>query len=44
MALDILQAQPPLPSFPDAPPIEIEQIDHPGGDILIRGITAGYRG
>ena len=38
------QAQPPLPSFPDAPPIEIEQIDHPGGDILIRGITAGYRG
>lgn len=36
--------QPQLPSFPDAPPIEIEQIDHPGGDILLRGLTAGYRG
>ena len=35
---------PPLPTFPDAPPIEIERIDHPGGDILLRGITAAYRG
>jgi diaminohydroxyphosphoribosylaminopyrimidine deaminase/5-amino-6-(5-phosphoribosylamino)uracil reductase len=34
---------PPLPTFPDAPPIEIERIDHPGGDILIRGITAACR-
>jgi diaminohydroxyphosphoribosylaminopyrimidine deaminase/5-amino-6-(5-phosphoribosylamino)uracil reductase len=33
-----------LPSFADAPPIEIEQIDHPGGDILIRGITVACRG
>jgi diaminohydroxyphosphoribosylaminopyrimidine deaminase/5-amino-6-(5-phosphoribosylamino)uracil reductase len=35
---------PPLPTFPDAPPIEIERIDHPGGDILLRGITAACRG
>ena len=34
---------PPLPRFPDAPPIEIEQIDHPGGDILLRGLTVACR-
>lgn len=38
------QPLPPLPTFPDAPPIEIEQIDHPGGDILLRGITSAYHG
>ena len=35
---------PPLPTFLDAPPIEIERIDHPGGDILLRGITSAGRG
>lgn len=35
---------PPLPTFADSPPIEIERIDHPGGDILLRGITVACRG
>ncbi len=28
-----------LPSFTKTPPIHIEHIDHPGGDILLRGCT-----
>lgn len=27
------------PALPDAPPIDFEQIDHPGGDILVRGLV-----
>lgn len=30
-------AMPPLPTLHDAPPIDIEEIAHPGGDIFIRG-------
>lgn len=37
-------AAPPLPTFADAPPIEIERIDHPGGDILLRGLTSACPG
>ncbi|MFM8635977.1 MAG: bifunctional diaminohydroxyphosphoribosylaminopyrimidine deaminase/5-amino-6-(5-phosphoribosylamino)uracil reductase RibD [Planctomycetia bacterium] len=29
----------PIPTMPDAPPIDIEHVDHPGGDILIRGVV-----
>ena len=28
-----------LPALPDPPPIEVEEILHPGGDILIRGLV-----
>jgi diaminohydroxyphosphoribosylaminopyrimidine deaminase / 5-amino-6-(5-phosphoribosylamino)uracil reductase len=28
-----------LPTLPDPPPVEVEEILHPGGDILIRGLV-----
>jgi len=28
-----------IPALPDAPPIDIEHIDHPGGDIFVRGLV-----
>jgi len=28
-----------LPTLPDPPPIEVEEVLHPGGDILIRGLV-----
>jgi diaminohydroxyphosphoribosylaminopyrimidine deaminase/5-amino-6-(5-phosphoribosylamino)uracil reductase len=33
-----------LPTLPDPPPIDVEEILHPGGDILIRGLVRRPRG
>jgi diaminohydroxyphosphoribosylaminopyrimidine deaminase/5-amino-6-(5-phosphoribosylamino)uracil reductase len=32
-----------LPKLPDPPPVEVEEVLHPGGDILIRGIVRRRR-
>jgi len=29
----------PLPTLHDTPPIDVEEVDHPGGDIFIRGLV-----